>query len=125
VRIDWTPALALPDVLAAAASSPRWRASTSEPLSWLERSRGWTPLDARVRVSSVVRLVESLGGRELYGETPHVPLRELIQNASDAVRARRVVERRADDWGDIVVRLRTGDREVTGYPALALRRPAP
>lgn len=66
---------------------------------------GWTPLDARVRVSNVVRLVESLGGRELYGTTPHVPLRELIQNASDAVRARRLVEDRAADWGEIVVRL--------------------
>jgi hypothetical protein len=66
---------------------------------------GWTPLDARVRVSNVLRLVNSLGGRELYGETPHVPLRELVQNATDAVRARRVLERRPDDWGEIVVRL--------------------
>ncbi len=66
---------------------------------------GWTPLDARVRVSNVVRLVERLGGRELYGATPHVPLRELVQNASDAVRARRAVDGRATDWGDIIVRL--------------------
>jgi histidine kinase/DNA gyrase B/HSP90-like ATPase len=72
---------------------------------------GWMPLDARVRVSNVVRLVEQLGGRELYGDAPHVPLRELIQNASDAVRARRTIERRPQSWGDIVVRIGTSEHD--------------
>jgi hypothetical protein len=53
----------------------------------------------------VPALVARLGGKQLYGEDPTVPLRELIQNASDAVRARRLLEERPNDWGDIVVRL--------------------
>jgi HSP90 family molecular chaperone len=48
-------------------------------------------------------LVSRLGGKELYGNDPNVALRELIQNASDAVRARRALERRDSDWGEILI----------------------
>jgi hypothetical protein len=65
----------------------------------------WEPLDLRVRVTDVPALVERLGGKELYGDDPTVVLRELIQNAIDAVHARRVLEGRADEWGEIVVSL--------------------
>jgi hypothetical protein len=68
-------------------------------------TEGWVPVDTRVRVSDVPSLVERLGGEQLYGNDPTVPLRELIQNASDAVRARRLLEDRSKDWGEIVVRL--------------------
>src|SRR5690242_6012357 len=67
---------------------------------------GWTPVDTRIRVSAVADLVSKLGGEELYGNNPSVPLRELIQNASDAVRARRVLEERDPAWGEI--RISTG-----------------
>ena len=43
------------------------------------RVAGWQPLDARVEVSDVARLVRRLEGRALYGTTPYVPLRELLQ----------------------------------------------
>lgn len=76
---------------------------------------GWTPIDAKVRVSNVVRLVERLGGRELYGSKPEIPLRELIQNGSDAVRARRVVQEEADDWGSIVVSVSDSEDEGRGW----------
>ncbi len=65
---------------------------------------GWTPIDAQVRVSDVAGLVRKLGGEELYGKDSTVPLRELIQNSADAIRARRVLEQRSDGWGDITVR---------------------
>ena len=42
-----------------------------------------------VQVSNVAALIKSLGGYELYGQNHYIPLRELLQNASDAVRARR------------------------------------
>lgn len=48
----------------------------------------WTPVDAKLKVSSVEDLAASLGGRNLYGNHPRVALRELIANAADAVRAR-------------------------------------
>jgi hypothetical protein len=66
---------------------------------------GWSPVDASVQVSDVPRLLISLGGKELYGRNPTVPLRELIQNGSDAVRARRAIEGRPEGWGKIIVRL--------------------
>lgn len=73
------------------------------------RTSGWFPVDSRIRVSDVPSLVEHLGGEQLYGEQPAVPLRELIQNAADAVRGRRLVDDRDEHWGDITVR--TGQDE--------------
>ena len=49
--------------------------------------------------------METLGGSKLYGDDPTVALRELIQNAADAVQARRKYEKRAADWGRITVDL--------------------
>lgn len=68
---------------------------------------GWKPIDAQVRISDVPALIEKLGGRALYGNRPEVALRELIQNATDAVRARRILEGRPANWGEVVVRLRS------------------
>ncbi len=78
----------------------------------LIRTDGWIPVDTRVRIGDVPALVERLGGRQLYGNNPEVPLRELIQNAADAVRARRLQEGKASDWGDITVRL---GKDEEGY----------
>lgn len=69
------------------------------------RVDGWQPVDAQIRVSAVADLVTKLGGRELYGESVIPPLRELIQNAADAVRARRALESREATWGEISIRL--------------------
>ncbi|WHP48962.1 hypothetical protein [Vibrio parahaemolyticus] len=52
----------------------------------------------------MAKLVKNLGGEQLYGDDVIVPLRELIQNASDAVRARRCLEGEDDDWGKVTVR---------------------
>jgi hypothetical protein len=64
----------------------------------------WLPIDARVQVRDVAALVKNLGGEHLYGDDPTVPLRELIQNGADAVRARRLLEKQGADFGDVVVR---------------------
>jgi hypothetical protein len=68
-------------------------------------TEGWMPVDARIKVSAVASLVSSLGGTELYGQDPSVPLRELIQNARDAVVARRTLEELPEEWGDVFVSL--------------------
>lgn len=54
--------------------------------------KGWRPVDARINVSDVPHLVETLGGEQLYGKQPEVALRELLQNAQDAVSARQSLE---------------------------------
>lgn len=69
----------------------------------------WYPVDTRIRATDVAGLVRKLGGEELYGRDLTVPLRELIQNAADAVRARRILEERRSDWGDVCVRLGDDD----------------
>ncbi len=71
---------------------------------------GWFPVDARIHISNVAKVVANLGGQKLYGDDQTVPLRELIQNASDAVRARRVLEKREDNWGSIHVHLGKDDQ---------------
>jgi hypothetical protein len=65
---------------------------------------GWRPVDAVLQISDTTRLVETLGGRQLYGNEPDVAVRELIQNAHDAVLARRTIDADAPD-GRVDVRL--------------------
>lgn len=74
-------------------------------LSRLINTDGWQPVDTQIRVSAVADLVSKLGGKDLYGDKVTPPLREMIQNAADAVRARRLVDNRPSDWGEIRVSL--------------------
>lgn len=56
---------------------------------------GWEPNDSAIHVSDVAALVSSLGGENLYGKDVdrlEIALRELLQNASDAVVARRAID---------------------------------
>lgn len=80
-------------------------AGSPEILARSVQTREWRPVDARLQVSDVPRIVEHLGGSKLYGDNPTVALRELIQNAADAVQARRKFEGRPDEWGRITVTL--------------------
>ncbi len=66
----------------------------------------WKPVDTELKVTDVPSLVEMLGGAKLYGNDPTIPLRELIQNASDAIRARRLLEEKSKDFGKLKIRLR-------------------
>lgn len=66
-------------------------------------TEGWEPVDTRVRINDIPALIERLGGRALYGNDTDAPLRELLQNAADAVRARRAHESRPRTWGRILV----------------------
>jgi len=83
-------------------------AGIEDPARLTERvpTDGWLPVSALVRVSNVARLVRTLGGEALYGPDQTVPLRELIQNAADAVRARRILDDQPA-WGRIAVRMGT------------------
>jgi len=80
-------------------------ASSSTHLARFVRTEGWTPVNTTLQVSDVPSLIQKLGGRALYGDDPTVPIRELIQNGADAIRARRVEDDLDSDWGKIAVRL--------------------
>ncbi len=85
--------------------SARGVSQAEEPsrLAKLIKTDGWQPVDTRIRVSDVADLVAKLGGKDLYGDSVTPPLREMIQNGADAVRARRLIDSRAPDWGEIRV----------------------
>lgn len=80
-------------------------AHTEDParMSKIIRTEGWLPVDTRIQVSAVAKLVRMLGGQELYGDEVVPPLRELMQNGADAIRARRTLENRPEDWGTLKV----------------------
>lgn len=61
----------------------------------------WRPIDAEIRVSDPVQLARMLGGQRLYGESLLHPIRELVQNAVDTIRARRALENRSAGFGAI------------------------
>ena len=70
-------------------------AESREALSRYIKTDGWTPCDATLHVSNVEDLVSKLGGEQLYGSANkiEIALRELIQNARDAIAARRKQEK--------------------------------
>lgn len=73
------------------------------------RTDGWEPVDSSVHVSDVTALVSTLGGEHLYGHDADriaIALRELVQNAADAISARRLVEKPRNFRGHITIRLR-------------------
>jgi hypothetical protein len=80
-----------------------------ESLAELIKTEDWLPVDAKIRVSDVASLATNIGGRQLYGDESWVPLRELVQNAVDALRARHLLENRPKDWGQVRVSLGQDD----------------
>ena len=82
---------------------------TKEMLAKHIKTIGWNPCDMIVHTSNVKALIENLGGSKLYGEKNMllVALRELIQNARDAIHARRTMdpEHFGIDDGKITIRL--------------------
>ncbi|AZP13958.1 HD domain-containing protein [Undibacterium parvum] len=62
-------------------------------LSRSVRTQDWTPTAAKIHVGNLEKLVNDLGGKQLYGEGDNfaIVIRELIQNARDAIRARMAI----------------------------------
>lgn len=58
------------------------------------RTVGWTPRAVEIHVGNLERLISKLGGEKLYGDAQSliIVLRELIQNARDAVVARSAID---------------------------------
>ena len=75
-----------------------------ESLSKSIKTDGWLPIDSKIRVSNVSGLINSLGGKALYGNTSIIPLRELIQNASDAIQAKCKLGEMKESEGRIDIR---------------------
>jgi hypothetical protein len=53
------------------------------------KTENWEPANTQFKISDFKNLIEKLSGKQLYGNRPDVPLRELLQNACDALQAKR------------------------------------
>lgn len=83
-------------------------AASPELMSDYIHTNGWEPRSAKLHVSNIEQLISRLGGKSLYGDGDHifsVALRELLQNARDAVAARQAIDNTYT--GRVVVTLRT------------------
>jgi hypothetical protein len=83
--------------------------SSSEAFAELVPVENWRPVESKVHVSDVPRIVDSFGGKKLYGDDPLIAVRELIQNGRDAVDARRRRQGRPANWG--IVRINQYERD--------------
>ena len=79
--------------------------TTSQAFATNVRTSGWEPIDVTPKIGDVSKVIRSLGGAGLYGQRPELALRELIQNAADAVRARRALGEIGQRAGEIEVAL--------------------
>ncbi|MGH1461012.1 MAG: HD domain-containing protein [Neptuniibacter sp.] len=73
------------------------------------KTEDWLPIDSRFKVSDVTRVASLFGGRNLYGNDITAPIKELLQNGMDSIRARRKLEDRKEDWGELQVVLEKCD----------------
>lgn len=64
---------------------------------------GWNPVNTNIKITDVKKLVEHFGGAKLYGNDPSAALRELLQNAVDAVHACRSLGGLSSNEGEIEV----------------------
>jgi hypothetical protein len=75
-------------------------------------ARDWEPIDASPKVGNLPHLISRLGGSALYGDNKTAPLRELLQNALDAVRALRGLGGLGASEGEVRVSIeRAGNHE--------------
>lgn len=69
-------------------------AGSREELCRYVKTYGWFPCDANIHISNIEGVIKTLGGEKLYGKEKKVEyvVRELIQNARDAIVARKYLE---------------------------------
>lgn len=66
---------------------------------------GWAPVDAAIKITDIQSVVMRFGGEKLYGNDPSAALRELLQNAVDAVHACRSLDGLGANEGEIEIAL--------------------
>jgi hypothetical protein len=77
---------------------------TPEAFAQQVRVRDWEPVNVAPKITDVPKVIAELGGSKLYGDEPWIALRELLQNALDAVRALRALGYLKDTEGEVEVR---------------------
>ena len=78
-------------------------ASSPEEASMYVKPDSFMPIEVNLRTGSIDRLVKLLAGESLYGPDPMAAVRELLQNANDAVRLK--YHTASDEWDEHVAKL--------------------
>lgn len=78
-------------------------ATSKEELAKYIKTEGWEPFEANLHIDDVAGVIAKLGGEALYGSGDKllIAVRELIQNARDAIHARYALEDVFVDQGRI------------------------
>ena len=84
-------------------------AETPEGFARQVRVGEWEPVNAAPMIADVPKVIAALGGSTLYGDEPWIALRELLQNALDAVRALRALGHLGETEGEVEVRAEHAD----------------
>lgn len=86
---------------------------SQEELSLYIKTKGWKPCDAEIHIGDVEHLIKTIGGEKLYGKDNklEIVLRELIQNARDAIVARQKQENGIE--GKIIVGISKDENGTT------------
>jgi hypothetical protein len=85
-------------------------AESSEAMQLSIPTSGWKPVDTAFSISDIPKLVENLGGAQLYGNDPTSAVREIVQNAIDATRMRRLVDPQPPTVGVKIILSSTSER---------------
>ena len=94
---------------------------TPDQASKFIRTSGFLPLEIGVRASSITRLVKLLAGESLYGRNFMAPVRELVQNAVDAVLLKKAVAKSPADKALAELPISVSLSEDTNGLALTVR----
>lgn len=89
-------------------------ARSKEDLAKHIKTEGWEPFEANLHIDDVGGIISKLGGEALYGNGDKLltALREMIQNARDAIHARYVVEPEFEGTGKIKVHIYHEDGDM-------------
>lgn len=71
----------------------------------------WHPVDASIKITNLKKMVENFGGSKLYGDQPMWALREILQNAIDAIHAARAINALQNHEGSIEISLEEYDSQ--------------
>ncbi len=82
---------------------------TPEAFARHVRVRDWEPVNVAPKIGDVPKVIAALGGSKLYGDEPWIALRELLQNALDAVRALRALGQLGKTEGEVEVMAEPAD----------------
>lgn len=80
-------------------------AGSREELCKYVKTKGWFPCDVNIHISNIEGIIKTLGGEKLYGKEKKLEyvIRELIQNARDAIVARRHLEEGFEGRIDVII----------------------